>query len=689
MSEVVGRSFRRQVRAAAARVVRLPIFGERCGVVAGLPLALMGRSGDPARLRRVAMFLAVAGNLPMSKGLVRGAARSTRPDVLAVAHGLADAQGQDAVTDTIEQRLRCRGAEDLLATCRAQRLTRAGAPTAAIDLLRSVDRLDARWATCMADALSNAGRFEALAAHVRDHGDLLPATERVRRGFESRQALGCDDDAAWHLVDISPDIARSPALIGVLFDADPDVRADLVTASRQLGASTSVSDADAGVAALFQLGMIDEVLDHDPQRLGASGRQVMASAYYVRREFTRSRRLLATTRGTIRHWDSEKLEARIRLEEGDFAGVMAMRRGRTRIPPVFDEVRLYAQLHLGEFEEAFGAYVVRGDRAALHQSFTDRSEDRIEERCEHRFVIAQDGPGDELLGACGYGSLATLSSRLTITCDPRLTPLLRRSFPGIEFVPVTRLRRRVLSGWARSNASRRADGPLFRLLTEEAAALASRSDRVTLGRTIPGWALRQAPYPAYLSPDPDLVEGFASRCRGRVGLVWRSELMDPMRQIHYVQAADLAPLTALPASFVCLQHDATSDERATLSERFGDRIDWLDDVDLRDDFESTAAVVATCDLVVGIGTTVTELAAAVGTRTIALHPTRWGTWRGRGTTADVWHTTVRLAAADDYDRPETCVTNAVELANEALSSSRGSVVPGTPSTVAGTRRSGA
>jgi hypothetical protein len=146
-----------------------------------------------------------------------------------------------------------------------------------------------------------------------------------------------------------------------------------------------------------------------------------------------------------------------------------------------------------------------------------------------------------------------------------------------------------------------------------------------------------------------------------VGVVWRSEFVDPMRSIHFVEPTDLAPLTELDVDIVCLQHDATPTERSTLVRIFGDRVRFLDDLDLRDDFETIAAVTGACSAVVGVGTTTTELAAAVGTPTIYLHPNLIGAWRRVDDDGDYWHRAMRAAVADDYRSPGTSVQHAVRL----------------------------
>ncbi len=275
-------------------------------------------------------------------------------------------------------------------------------------------------------------------------------------------------------------------------------------------------------------------------------------------------------------------------------------------------------------------------------------------------MIAQDGPGDEISMAATYPQLLEVSDRLTAACDPRLASLLRRSFPEVEFVPTLRQPSRPALGFLADDRPARATGNMYDLLSADAATAASAADRVVLGRSLIRLTADAAPYAPYIRPDPRLLE--ALRFDGpTIGVVWRSEFVDPMRRIHFVDPIALAPLAALGSDVICLQHDATATERAALVEAFGDRVVFRDDLDLRDDFETMAAVTAACDAVVGVGTTTTELAAAVGTPTIYLHPNLIGAWRRGDDDRDYWHSTMRAAVTDDYRSPEQCVQRAVEL----------------------------
>ena len=305
-------------------------------------------------------------------------------------------------------------------------------------------------------------------------------------------------------------------------------------------------------------------------------------------------------------------------------------------------------------------YLARADAHRLRTTFGSAADFLPIDHVRTRFVIAQDGPGDEISMSATYPQLLAVTDELVAACDPRLESLLGRSFPDITFVPTPRQPSRPALGFLADDRPERATGNLYDLLTADAFRHAERSDRVVLGRTLIRLTPQDAPYEPYLRPDPELVARLRP-ARPTIGVVWRSEFVDPMRSIHFVDPSDLAPLTSLDCDIVCLQHDPTPEERAALNAVFADRVTFRDDLDLRDDFETMAAIVAGCCAVVGVGTTTTELAAAVGTPTVYLHPNLIGAWRRNDANADYWHSTMRAAVTKRLHERMSCVEEAVAI----------------------------
>jgi capsular polysaccharide export protein len=288
----------------------------------------------------------------------------------------------------------------------------------------------------------------------------------------------------------------------------------------------------------------------------------------------------------------------------------------------------------------------------------------------HRLVVTQNGPGDEIQLASRYPALQAESKTLTILCDPRLETLMTRSFPSIEFLPVERSTGRRIAGFLAPSKPPRADNDLYDLLTQQAFSLARGCDRVVLGRSLQQVAVDCEPADAYLRPDATLVESIRQRLPGQerlVGLCWRSELTSPFRDIHYLDVRELDPILAIDATFICVQHDATDEERIYLTCEGIRRVIFVDEIDLRDDFESTAALLSQLDAVVGVATSMVELGAAVGTPSVLMQPTLFGSWRRIDSVGhDYWYSAMRIAGVAHAEDRLECVRQGAKFVREIL-----------------------
>lgn len=429
----------------------------------------------------------------------------------------------------------------------------------------------------------------------------------------------------------------------------------------------------------FETDQVDDVLrvtsaSRTAPAVGWLGEYNAARAHYVKRDFEAAKRHVERTLGSPRHWEGVKLRARVALEEGRFDDALADRARNQRGDELVDEVAYFSHLNLGRYREAFSMYASRRDRQRLRTTFGERAEFGPEfDDVESRFIISQNGPGDEIQLASLLPALKTATTHLTMTCDPRLLTLLSRSFPDVDFVPVVRLKHPHHPGFLLPTHPDRAQGALYDLLTADALDRARTHDRIVLSRSLQPAALlfeNSAPFGAYVVAEQrDSPPWRNATSAPLVGVAWRSELNDAMRSIHYLRARDIRGLEAL-GRLVCLQHDVTEDERRELLAIDPNAV-FLDDVDLRNDFESTATVLDACDVVVGVGTTMTELSAAVGRPTVFLEPNRFGAWRASGAGCrDFWHQSALVAVAPDPVAPAGCVRRAVELMPSARAPAR-------------------
>ncbi len=76
--------------------------------------------------------------------------------------------------------------------------------------------------------------------------------------------------------------------------------------------------------------------------------------------------------------------------------------------------------------------------------------------------------------------------------------------------------------------------------------------------------------------------------------------------------------------FVDLQYGDTADERAAVEAELGVSLIHVPELDLREDIDGVAALIAACDLVISISNTTVHLAAALGKPTWVLVPASAG-----------------------------------------------------------------
>ncbi|WP_192814198.1 tetratricopeptide repeat protein [Nitratireductor pacificus] len=270
-------------------------------------------------------------------------------------------------------------------------------------------------------------------------------------------------------------------------------------------------------------------------------------------------------------------------------------------------------------------------------------------RDKSALLLSEGGPGDEFRLCTTYSDLSRLFGRLTITCDPRLTTIMRRTFPDIEFLPTARHRRELV----RDMPDRKTltDATLFQCVSDQAIVVGKDCDLVC---SVLDCLADIRPNPetfegkgGVLKPLPHLADDWrrniGNNCRPQVGIAWRSLLQTVARNRHYLTVDDLRGLSALKnVDFWLLQPGATEEEISQLSSFVSLKIP--EGLDLLDDFEGQLAMTSTLDAVLSPFTTSGELAGAAGVPTILLSTTSNTMWRRNKDGTDIWRPNVTIAS---------------------------------------------
>lgn len=216
------------------------------------------------------------------------------------------------------------------------------------------------------------------------------------------------------------------------------------------------------------------------------------------------------------------------------------------------------------------------------------------------YLWEEQGVGDTLLYGAMIGDLQMRGARCVLECDPRLVPLFRRSFPGLEVVPSGPFADIGLKG--RTFDFHAPLGSIGRFLRPTLAAfppprpfLRADAERVTAFR-------RQL---ASLGPEP------------KIGISWRSASASFSEKS--IPLTEWGPVLSAPnRRFVALQYGDCQVELADAAARFGVDIFEPPGLNRFRDIDGLAALVQACDAVVTISNVTANVAGALGRPTLLL-----------------------------------------------------------------------
>ena len=331
--------------------------------------------------------------------------------------------------------------------------------------------------------------------------------------------------------------------------------------------------------------------------------------------------------------------------------------------PQFVPLMMDALQASNRIKESYALYRKRAASAAIASFFGMPDPSGIDflsgrYRDKRVLLLSEGGPGDEMRFSSLYSEIASLCGDLTITCDPRLASILRRSFPNISFLPADRWRR----DFERSvlNRSLVTDPRLYHCVNNDIVAAAQNADLVcslldTLVEFRPNRAAFRDRDRDYLTPDPKLMSQWASVIRPRkprlqVGISWRSMLRTVTRNRHYLSVDNLSEMASLEGvDFWSLQPEATDNELAEGRNSIGLQLPI--GLDLVHDIEGQLAFCANLDLIIAPFTTTGEIGGALGTHTLLIATTGNTTWRREIDGSDLFSPrTMIVRAADVHDK---------------------------------------
>jgi tetratricopeptide (TPR) repeat protein len=303
--------------------------------------------------------------------------------------------------------------------------------------------------------------------------------------------------------------------------------------------------------------------------------------------------------------------------------------------------RAKALLAQGRLAEGWAAYAARSDpaygdfvRFVADAPAWSAGEPLAGKRL---LLIGEQGLGDEVLFAEALPDVIEAlgpDGRLFLAVEPRLASLFARSFPMAEVGAHESFR--IEGRHARAAPfleGRAGEIDAWAMLGEPLVAFRSNLDR--FGRGGP-----------FLKADPGRVAHWrrvlATAGEGRkVGVLWKSLVMDAERSRHFAPFPAWAPVLASPgACFVNLQYGDASAEIAHAAAAFGVRLWTPPEIDLLNDLDDLTALCVALDLVIGPSNATTNLAGAAGAAVWLISTP--GAWTRLGSAAYPWYPQARL-----------------------------------------------
>lgn len=221
-------------------------------------------------------------------------------------------------------------------------------------------------------------------------------------------------------------------------------------------------------------------------------------------------------------------------------------------------------------------------------------------------VMPEQGVGDEILYFHNLNLVLENAKKVYVACDPRLEKILSNAYPQAIMVPIIRIEdedihipetvMNDITSWV-------AGGSLAAQCYAQYGRHVYQSGYINLPEKTAQYWMDKLNDIRKKHPECLLI-----------GLCWRSGLAAATRNIHYLITDEVSHLIKqFPhAIFINLQYGDCKKEINKIEKRSGIKLQQIDGLDLRDDFEATAAVISGLDLVITAGTAVHRLTTAVG-----------------------------------------------------------------------------
>ena len=314
-------------------------------------------------------------------------------------------------------------------------------------------------------------------------------------------------------------------------------------------------------------------------------------------------------------------------------------------------MRAYLHLRRGDFAEGWKDIEARHHSRLAVPRQRDLPEWRGEQLIEKGLLVyPEQGVGDQIMYASCLEEVLERAARVIIECEPRLVPLFQRSFP---------------------RATVRADSP-------HPPDVSWRHDfgkvdcQIAMGSVPALFRTAWSDFPrhhGYLRADPEKVQAWKRRLealssRRKIGISWRGGSLKTRTQLRSIPIESWRPILNCEATLVSLQYGAVDQDLRHARESAG--IQVLHFPEAIEDFEETAALIESLDLVISVCTWIVHLAGALGKETWVLTPSI-PEWRYLDAGNSMpWYPSVRLFRQRETNCWEPVIADIARLLDSRL-----------------------
>lgn len=252
-----------------------------------------------------------------------------------------------------------------------------------------------------------------------------------------------------------------------------------------------------------------------------------------------------------------------------------------------------------------------------------RSKDKI----NTLLILSECFPGDEVKFSRLYPLIqqAACAEQIFFSCDPRMYPIFKRTFPHINFI-ATRRGQSIAMLTNSEDFTDLPDPECCRYVDNKGWEAIQKADAVisvmhALADVLQDYSqLTDLPR---LLPDPEKKAYLTERLKvyrpqKLVGLAWRSLQNNMAHEWVNFRIEDLSPILQMEnIQFVNCQYDGcTRQEQQWLEQNFPQKLLTLEDINQKEDTDAAAALYASLDAVITVPTYTCEVSGSIGTPTI-------------------------------------------------------------------------